>query len=137
MSTSIQDLYIAGKSDAFFVPDVSLKAKERIGTIRGESYLEDTFEFYERIEVWIDTFFKAGNQAFTLIFQLNYHNTSSSRAILGLILKLKKLAEIGNDIKIIWRYPMPDDNEVLEDGKDFATDADFPIEFVEVSEANF
>jgi len=82
---SLENISIAEETGTFFTPAVEFNAATGICRIEGESYLEDTFNFYAKLREWVDSFFNSGKNAVELHFKFRYFNTSSSRAILDLL----------------------------------------------------
>jgi hypothetical protein len=130
----LEDLIIYPSAGTFFIPEIRFYTDRGEGNILGESYLEDTFDFYQKIERWIEDYFEMGKEVFELNLKLRYFNTSSNRAILSLLQKLREYKEMGKEITVNWHYPNPDDNELLEEGQDFEADSGIAFTFVEYPE---
>ncbi|TAE00962.1 MAG: DUF1987 domain-containing protein [Bacteroidetes bacterium] len=127
----MQNLLIKGVSNTYFTPYVSFDANTGECLIQGESYLEESFDFYNNLMKWLNNYFSEGGQSLDLSFQLTYFNTSSSRAILEMIKLLKKHKDSGKQITINWLYPNPDDDELQMEAEDFIEESGFPMNLVE------
>ncbi|MBL6447151.1 DUF1987 domain-containing protein [Fulvivirga sp. 29W222] len=127
----MQNLIIEGSRDTYFTPHVKLNAETGICSITGESYLEEPFEFYEKISAWFSDFFAEGNKSLQLDLKLTYFNTSSSRAILEMLRVLKGHGDEGKGVTVNWHYPDPDDEEVLMEGEDFMEESGLEINMIE------
>ena len=127
----MENLIIEGTRDTYFTPNVELKSENGNCSITGESYLEEPFEFYEKISAWFKQYFSEGGEAITLDLKLTYFNTSSSRAILEMLRELKFLKDDGKDVTVNWYYPDPDDEEILMEGEDFMEESGLDINMVE------
>ena len=127
----MQNLIIEGSRDTYFTPHVELNAQTGICSITGESYLEEPFEFYERISAWFAEFFNGENIKLQLDLKLTYFNTSSSRALLEMLRALKDHQDEGKNLEVNWYYPDPDDEEILMEGEDFMEESGLDINMIE------
>ena len=80
----------AGASDTFFTPNVDFNESTGKCVIAGESYLENTVEFYKELQNWLKEYFNT-KKAIDFHFSLTYFNTSSSKALLQLMNSLKAI----------------------------------------------
>jgi len=103
-------------------PKINFDAQTNILSISGESYPENTTQFYEPMFVWLEKFikdFKAEEVIFNI--ELIYFNSSSSKVLMDLFDILEDACEDGKNIIVNWIYD--EDNEAsLEYGEDFAED---------------
>ncbi|EAY29349.1 DUF1987 domain-containing protein [Microscilla marina] len=118
----MENLYIKGQRGIYFTPTVKLDAEASICEISGESYLEDTVDFYDPIIKWLNAYNEESYKTLTFNFKLTYFNTSSSKAILNILKSLKKFKEKGGEIVINWYYP-DDDYDILAEAEDFMEDS--------------
>lgn len=124
----MEDLKIKGEKGTFFVPNIHFSAKTGICEVQGESYLEDTFTFYQPLVDWIKEF-ASTQQPITLNVGLTYFNTASSRSILDLLEALKAYEETGGQVKVNWTVKDWDE-DMQQEVEDFAMDADLPINII-------
>lgn len=117
----MENLEIKGESGVYFIPDVKLDASTGVCHISGESYLEDTDEFYNNIINWLERFTKELKKPLQFNFRLTYFNTSSSRSILNVLRVLKKYEEDGGQVTVNWYYP-EDDDSIAEEAEDYMKD---------------
>lgn len=122
----MEDLKIVGESGVYFIPNVNLNATTGICEISGESYLEDTDEFYSTIISWIEQYVKEVEKALTFNFKLTYFNTSSSRSILNVLRTLKSYEKSGGTVEVNWYYP-EDDDSIAEEAEDYMIDTQLDI----------
>ncbi|HAI76158.1 MAG TPA: hypothetical protein DCM08_07900 [Microscillaceae bacterium] len=122
----MENLEIKGESGVYFIPNVKLNAQSGVCEISGESYLEDTSEFYNAINNWLEQYFKEVNKSLTFNFRLTYFNTSSSRSILDVLRVLKKYEEKGSQVTVNWYYP-EDDDSIAEEAEDYMKDTGLKI----------
>ncbi|MBL4625712.1 MAG: DUF1987 domain-containing protein, partial [Flavobacteriales bacterium] len=70
----------------------------------------------------------------SVIIQLEYFNTSSSKCILDVFKKLEAIHNSGNSsILINWHYE-EDDEDMLEAGEDYQAIINVPFKMVEIEE---
>ena len=114
----MQNLEIKGSHGDYDIPTVFFNAETGGCELKGESYLEKTAEFYDRLLAWLDDYITKVNQPITFNFKLTYFNTSSSKRILYILLKLKEYADNGGQVTTNWYYD-EDDTDMEEDVEDF------------------
>lgn len=113
-------------------PYVALEYDEKNLVIKGESYPENAYGFYEPIYKVIDEYFSKTDRL-TAKFQLSYINTSSIKCLIMLFDKLNSNFQSGKDITIEWHYD--EDNGFDYDmGQDFMMDIDIPFNFISISD---
>ncbi|MCU0445374.1 MAG: DUF1987 domain-containing protein [Microscillaceae bacterium] len=122
----MENLEIKGESGVYFIPEVKLNATSGVCEISGESYLEDTDEFYNNIISWLETYINEVKKALTFNFKLTYFNTSSSRSILNVLRVLKKYEDDGGKVTVNWYYP-EDDDSIAEEAEDYMKDTGLKI----------
>ena len=90
--------------------------------ISGESYPENTSEFYGPVFDQLKTYFSGlGEQAVTLTIHLRYFNSSSSKIFINLFDFLEEWAEKGRNITVNWLYGAGD-VDAREFGEEFSDD---------------
>lgn len=104
-----------------YTPEVNFNTNNGILTIKGNSYPENTLEFYDPILNLMENFFKkTQNKDITLNIEIVYFNSSSSRVFFEIFDLIEDFSDKLNFI-INWIYES--DNEgVLEIGEDFKED---------------
>ncbi len=100
--------------------------------ISGESYPENSFEFFAVIKDWLNAHLESRPESFTLRFQLDYFNTSSSKCLLDVLEILERFHKENQSIKVMWYY-QEDDEDMEESGHDLCDDLDLEFEFVPVA----
>jgi len=96
----MEDLHITGSSDVYFVPSVHFSASTGKCEIGGESYLEETVEFYTPLLDWLRQYMEEVKGPIIFDFKLTYFNTSSSRCILDILYLLKEYEEEGGSVLV-------------------------------------
>lgn len=109
-------------------PEVDFNSETGILKIKGQSYPENAFKFYEPLFDWIDDYFEVHNNAIQLDLGLIYLNTSSIKCLMDIIYKFEEAAQKGKKIRINWYYKSSNRN-ILECGKELEEDLDAELEF--------
>jgi hypothetical protein len=132
----MENLIINGNHELFDVPTVHFNAETGLCTIEGESYLEKTAEFYDSLLVWLNQYMDEIKGAITFNFKLTYFNTSSSKRILYIMLKLKEYFDKGANVTTNWHYN-PNDIEMEEAVEDFMSIAKLAVNLIPDSKLRF
>jgi len=122
----MENLEIEGSHKNFFIPTVSFNAKTGICQISGESFLEDTVEFYRPLIDWVDEYIKTVKGPLALIIKLSYFNTSSSRSLLDILNLLRDYEEVGGEVVVNWHFD-ENDIDMEEDIDDYIIDTGLEI----------
>ncbi len=126
----MEDLIIRSDADLLFTPNVSFVAASGRCHISGESYLEDAVEFYDGLLNWIVRYIHTYKKPPTITFELRYFNTSSSRGILNMLNTLAKYQKNGVHVHINWYYPVPDEDDMLQEIEDFVLESGVKMEVI-------
>lgn len=107
-----------------FTPEIRFNSASGTLEIKGESYPENTSEFFKPVFEWLDEYLKddASNKTEVTI-ELYYFNSSSSKILMNFFERLDGAAESGKTIVVHWVYE-EDDEDSLEFGEEFAEDLD-------------
>ena len=114
----MQNLKIKGVQDEFYIPEVNFDFNTGICEISGESYLEETLEFYEPLIDWLNQYISEIKKPIEFNFKLSYYNTSSSKKILDILRVLKDYEKIGQKVDVNWFFE-ENDIDTIEDIEDF------------------
>lgn len=100
-------------------------------TIKGQSYPENAFKFYEPVLKWIDEYVEEAKGEITIeiSFEMPYINSSSSKCILMLLDKLDNAFQEGKDIVINWYYDEENESS-LECAEEFKEDISLPFNII-------
>lgn len=114
----MENLIIA-KTEA--TPEICLDATTGVLQITGESYPENTAEFYAPVFKWLREYLGAEKRTATVNMEIIYFNSSSSKALMNLLDLLEEAVEDGHKIIVNWIYD--EENEsALEYGEEFKED---------------
>ncbi len=125
----MENLDININPDLIYYPVINFNYQTGICEISGESYMEETYKFYEPIILWLKEYC-TGNRPITLNIKLIYFNTSSSRFILEILDTLKTYQTKGSKVEINWYYKK-DDPDILTEIQDFMDETDTQINILE------
>lgn len=121
----MERLYIEATKSS---PEIDFNSETGILKIKGQSYPENAFKFYEALFDWIDDYFEINNGDTQLDVILIYLNTSSIKCLMDIIYKFEQVAQKGRKVKINWYYKANNRN-ILECGREFQEDLEEELEF--------
>ncbi len=127
----MENIEIKGEKTEFFIPTVNFNAETGICEIAGESYLEETFEFYQKLIDWLTKYTVEVKEPIIFNCKLTYFNTASSKAILEILRLLKNYQTEGHRTSINWYYHEWDDDMKME-VEDLGLDADVEISLLTI-----
>jgi hypothetical protein len=130
----MENLYIEGYQDNYYVPNVDFNAETGICTISGKSYLEDTNQFYLVLLEWLDEYFNEVGNPIQFNVRLSYYNTSSSRSVLDIFDLLKIYEDNGGKVEVNWYCRDIDYEVVLEEVEDYMEESDLKINVISYSD---
>jgi len=112
-----------------FSPSVNADWQQGSLRMSGESYPENTYEFYAQIIAWTEQFLAQGSAPLTLELHLSYLNTSSIRAMIDIFDRLQDASVEGKSVSVRWLYDArnPRSSEL---GEEFREDYTFPFHIV-------
>lgn len=94
--------------------------------IQGESYPEDSFEFFNPLRAWIKERINE-KKPLELSFRMIYFNTSSSKAIMDILDDLQEYYKNGGNVKVNWYFEKGDE-DIEVTGKEMFMDITLPYE---------
>ena len=101
-------------------PYIEFSAKEHKMRIKGESYPENTYEFYEPIFRWLNEYFLKIESSINFFeFEIIYFNSSSSKVFMDIFDLLERFGENGRKIVVNWQYESENESS-FEYGEEFA-----------------
>ncbi|MBF0289897.1 MAG: DUF1987 domain-containing protein [SAR324 cluster bacterium] len=104
-------------------PLIQFNTETHILEIRGRSYPENTFEFYEPVMKWLKEYFESTSNTTTIDFEINYFNSTSSKLFFDMFDLFVDAQENGSKIVINWEYD-EEDEDSEEAGEGFQEDFD-------------
>ncbi len=125
----LEDIIIEGSHKNFFTPSVNFNATTGICELSGESFLEDTVEFYDNLIEWLETYTEKIKKPIAFIIKLTYFNTSTSRCLLDVLNVIKDYEEDDGDVVVNWHYD-ENDTDMEEDIEDYVIDTGLKINLI-------
>jgi len=103
-------------------PKIDFNAQTNVLSIVGESYPENTTQFYEKVFQWLDDYLESlEDEEVNVNMELIYFNSSSSKVLMDIFDSLEEASEDGKNIVVNWIYD-EDNDASLEYGEEFAED---------------
>ncbi len=121
----MKNLYININPELVYYPIVNFDGKTGICEISGESYMEETYKFYNPIIDWLKEYTTL-NMSIALNIKLTYFNTSSSRFIIEILSLLKNYQKNGGEVTVCWFYNV-NDSDMLTEINDFVEEVGIEI----------
>jgi len=121
-----------------YSPRVKFSTDDHCLEITGISRPEDVIGFYEPLLQHINQYLamidsmdteERKDIIVTLIFDLEYINSASSKYLLQVISLFKQLKDKGMEVEVYWYFEDPDD-QILEDGEDLSEVLKVPFRFL-------
>lgn len=118
----MNDLNIAATSNT-----PGIKACRATGqvSLSGDSYPENSFDFFQPLIHWLEAYLAQEKQALTMELSLAYLNTSSVRVMMDLLDMLEEAFGKGMEVRLIWYYEAGNER-VAELAEEFKEDCTFP-----------
>lgn len=95
--------------------------------MHGDSYPENSFEFFGPVIQWIEAFLTGQIAPLRLELRLIYMNTSSVKAMMDIFDMLEEAHGKGRKVSVAWHYD-PRNERVLDLADEFREDCTFPFE---------
>lgn len=124
----MEALFIAGTKST---PEIRFDPKSCNLRIKGQSYPENAFKFYEQVFTWVDGYLQQADQEVVLeiYFHMPYINTSSAKCIMMLLEKLDEAYLAGKKVAIRWYYDVENET-AFECAEEFKKDLALPFELI-------
>lgn len=94
--------------------------------IEGQSYPENSNNFYGPVITWVEEYLNSDDVCFDLNVRLLYVNTSSTKAMFYLFDMLEEAFKAGKKVSVNWMYNA-DNDMARETGEDLLEDFNFPF----------
>jgi len=110
-------------------PAVAADPATGLFTMRGDSYPENSYEFFGPLIEWIEAYLDQGGAALKLELKIVYMNTSSVKAMMDIFDLLEDAHNQGKPIGVAWYYD-PRNERVVEMIEEFKEDCSFPFDVI-------
>jgi len=114
-------------------PEINFDPAQNLLILKGQSYPENAFKFYEPIFHWVDAYLEEVKEEVTIEINLPYINTSSSKCLMMLLDKFDEAYNQGKKITLNWYYDEENESE-LECAEEFQEDLTIPFNLFLVQE---
>jgi len=119
-------LFIIGSNDC---PTILLDKDKGTFEISGQSLPEEAISFYLPVIEWFEEYIKEPLPETILTLDLDYCNSSSTKAIADVLEVLEDYYKAGGKVEVRWMY-MEDDDDMLDVGKEFQEIIKVPFAFI-------
>ena len=110
-------------------PTILCNPDSGVMTMQGDSYPENSFEFFGEVIEWVEQFLQHSASPLQLDLQLIYMNTSSVKAMMDIFDLLEAAFEQNRAVSVRWYYD-PDNERVVELAEEFKEDCSFPFDIL-------
>lgn len=125
----MDDLSIAGTDES---PEIVFDIGKSIFKISGKSMPENVREFYKPVLNYLDEYIKEPNPETTVIFEMDYFNSATSKLFLDILYRFQHLHRNGNKINVEWHYFI-DDEDMEDAGFAFSGILQIPFRMISTS----
>lgn len=108
-------------------PAIRADWEQGLLSMEGDSYPENSFDFFGQVIEWIERYLKERNAPLQLLLRLVYMNTSSVKAMMDIFDLLEEAHREGRPVSVRWTYD-PRNERVVELADEFREDCSFPFE---------
>jgi len=114
-------------------PSIILDKQNNTFKIQGKSFPEEARSFYQPVLDWLTQYTQNPNEKTSVVIDLEYYNTASSKMLLEVLKTFKEIHKKGAEVEIQWHYP-EDDEDMLEAGEDYEEILQIPFRYVTYEE---
>lgn len=107
-------------------PSVVTDSTAGILRMAGDSYPENSFDFFNDIIAWVESYLADSDASLYLEIRLVYMNTSSVKAMLDIFDILEEAHGKGRKVGVDWYYD-PLNERIVELAEEFSEDCTFPF----------
>lgn len=114
-------------------PEIHFDPSCHMLQVKGQSYPENAFKFYEPVFHWIDEYLADLEEQVTveIYFHMPYINTSSSKCLMMLLDKMNDAYQAGKHITLKWYYDKENET-ALDCAEEFKEDLYLPFLIIPV-----
>lgn len=107
-------------------PSVDADWERGLLKIAGDSFPENSFEFFSVVIDWIERYLAATQNTLRLELRLMYMNTSSVKAMMDIFDMLEDAHRGGRAVEVVWHHD-PRNERVADLAEEFREDCSFPF----------
>jgi len=116
-------------------PEVQFDPEQGELRISGESFPENSFEFYKPILSWISRFLAVEKRPVVLTVHFIYLNTGSTKCIMDILDLFEEAHVSGRPVEVRWLYDAENDR-ALETAEEFREEVTLPFRILAVDTAS-
>jgi hypothetical protein len=109
------------KEQTHSTPYILIDEEKGYMKFEGRSFHENVAVFYSDVNDWLDKYLKKDFGSFTFDCELNYFNSSTSKFLHNLLMKMDKYTSGKNKVVVNW-ITTEDNDIIIECGEDFQED---------------
>ena len=106
-------------------PLIRFDEKQGVLTVRGESYPENSFDFYAPVLTWLSDSLPS-LPGMRLEVAVSYMNSSSIKCMLDILDALEAAYKEGKEVAVVWIYD-PDNPRALDLAEEFRSEVTLPF----------
>lgn len=110
-------------------PLIETDSSRGIVYMEGDSYPENSFEFYSELVMWVTDYLKESHHPLVLELGLLYLNTSSIKVMMDIFDELEEAHQAGREVTVNWRYDS-ENERVAELAEEFKEDCSFSFNII-------
>lgn len=114
-------------------PEIIFDPASGVLSMSGESYPENSFEFYRPILSWLARFSAVHQGPVTLNTNLSYLNTGSTKCMMDILDLLEESHQSGRIVAINWFYD-EENHRAYETAEEFKEEVSVPFTIIPISE---
>jgi hypothetical protein len=107
-------------------PSITADWEQGLVRMQGDSYPENSFDFFGPIVDWIERFLAQTQAPLRLELRLVYMNTSSVKVMMDIFDLLEDFHGKGRQVRVDWYYD-PRNERVVDLASEFQEDCNFPF----------
>jgi SiaC family regulatory phosphoprotein len=126
----MESLHIEGTKSS---PDIAFDHTTGVLNMSGESYPENSFEFYKPVLSWISRFLAVHGGPVTFNIHISYLNTGSTKCMMDILDLFEEHFLVGGQVAVNW-YCDEENDRALETAEEFKEEVTMPFNIIPVSE---
>lgn len=127
----MESLHIEGTKSS---PQIAFDHSTGVLSMSGESYPENSFEFYQPVLSWISRFLTVHAGPVTFNIHISYLNTGSTKCLMDILDLLEEGFLVGGRITVNW-YCDEENDRAMETAEEFREEVSLPFNIIPVGEA--
>jgi hypothetical protein len=112
-------------------PEILFDEASGILSMAGESYPENSFEFFKPVLSWLSRYLVVRTGPVTLEIRLSYLNTGSTKCMMDILDMLEESFLSGRPVTVTWFYD-EDNDRALETAEEFKEEVTMPFKLTPV-----